>query len=138
MTHTKREEWLIGQLQMAKNLFDEQVQIEKNLSRSAGSPPDSLGRDSRGAQAVAGGGQCTSRPARRETEMIESPYTHFTAILANEMPLIALQEPVQHRRVTIALTTEQSEALEPRCVGTSQGRAIHESVSLCFLERQEE
>lgn len=54
--------------------------------------------------------------------------TRVTFVLANYSDFVNLQEPVQHRSVTIELTPEQRESIRLRM---AHG---YESVSLCFVE----
>ena len=62
---------------------------------------------------------------------------YLTVILANEMPMLTLQEPVQYRSVQIELTPEQQEKIAPRFLGKAGDRPVFERVRMCFLEERE-
>jgi hypothetical protein len=55
-------------------------------------------------------------------------------IIADEVPVVFLQEPVKHRMVQIELTDEQFQKINLKQVGESGGHYIHETISQCFLQ----
>lgn len=62
--------------------------------------------------------------------------THLTVLIRDITPLIHLNEPVSHRRVTIELTAEQQQQLKLEKVGHSLGNDIFEDYGTCLLETQ--
>ena len=58
----------------------------------------------------------------------------LTVIIRDLSPMIHLQEPVSHRRVTFELTEEQEDLLKLKCTGSVGSANIFEEYSSCFIE----
>jgi len=58
-------------------------------------------------------------------------------ILRNEAPLFHCNDSPSYRLVSIDMTPEQMEKLEPRFCYRTNGQDFYEEISHCFLERVE-
>lgn len=58
----------------------------------------------------------------------------LTVIMADFGAFSCAQEPVQHRTIHIALTSEQLKQLQPHYTHTTGGEKHYESISHCFIE----
>ena len=60
--------------------------------------------------------------------------TILTVIFRDDSPMIFCNDSPTYRSIQIELTQEQTELLNPKCVGIHNGNKIYEAISKVFVE----